>query len=561
MAEWDGSQLKGARLSAARSGPEAWDRLSRMSSGRLLERYRPALKARWDVAFIPFFVACAVGAVAWLMAGLVPAVAHSIPSLHERLHDIGRGRSLVAEVAANAARSSHSSYSWPEVVGDYLFSALNITLAIFLIRRCPTHRAARLLAFGFLGTSVAFNLQGHFARQVAPFWSLGLVELWHNHVHVVSGVCYVLGLLVFPDGHLQSRRRVPGLLVLTLLFALLSLITVDDHTLGLVLVFGIFTPVAGVASQIERYRRAPTAEQRQQSRVLLGALAISLGGACLILGAAAVLSGSDPALSHTTKDYELSTPSPGLYFFRCDPHPMDMRGYLVVKGSYPVKSAYDISARNIDFNKALLRLPPGRDITLRFTNFDGELHNVAIYRDATAQKPIFIGEAFTGGNITERVFRTFRVLFVALPIALFVGIVRFHLWDVNRLVARTLVYAAVTGLLALTYYGLVVGVETVLPATETSNGVVVAATTLLVAGLFTPVRRHIQAFIDRRFYRRRYDAAKTIQDFSTRLRQEIDLDSLTRELLQVVRDTMQPTQISLWLGREADDSHGDSSHV
>ncbi len=137
-------------------------------------------------------------------------------------------------------------------------------------------------------------------------------------------------------------------------------------------------------------------------------------------------------------------------------------------------------------------------------------------------------------------------MFAALPIALFVGIVRFHLWDIDRLLNRTLVYAAVTAFLGISYYGVIVGVQTVSPAAEGSPAVA-ATTTLVVAALFTPARRRIQAFIDRRFYRRRYDAARTIEDFSARLRQHIELDTLSRELLKVVQDTMQPAHLSLWL--------------
>lgn len=567
MGEWDGSQLgsdkphEGGAESDAWDVLKAWDALSESPVGRRLSgfdrRRRPALRAAWDRAFVPFFVVCAAGAVAWLAAGLIPALAAGIPDLHEGLHRVAAGGGFLAETAGNAARSSHSSYSWPEVTGDYLFSALNVTLAVFLIRRCPAHRAARLLGFGFLGTAVAFNLQGHFAFQVAPLWSLGWVELWHNHVHVISGVCYVLGLMLFPDGHLGARRRIPNLLLLTLLFALLSLITVDDHTLGLVLVFGIFTPLAGVTSQIGRYRRAPTAEKRQQSRVLLGALAVSLGGAFVLLAASAVLSGADPGRARTTKDYELLTPAAGTYYFRCDPHPTDMHGSVVVGRRFLRDTGAGISARNIRFDRTMLFFPPSREITLRFTNYDGELHNVAIYRDESAREPIFIGEEFTGGNITARVFRAFRVVFAALPIALFVGIVRFRLWDIDRLLNRTLVYAAVTAFLSIAYYGLIVGVQAVSPAAEGSPAVV-AVTTLVVAALFTPVRRRIQAFIDRRFYRRRYDAAKTIQDFSSRLRQQIDLDTLSRELLKVVQDTMQPAHLSLWLSGRANNVADDT---
>jgi hypothetical protein len=152
--------------------------------------------------------------------------------------------------------------------------------------------------------------------------------------------------------------------------------------------------------------------------------------------------------------------------------------------------------------------------------------------------------------------RAFPVLFdlldalviAAVPVAVGIAILRYRLYDIDRIINRALVYAALTVALALVYFGSVVGLQYVfrsLGGGESSLAVV--ASTLLIAALFNPLRRRVQGFIDHRFYRKKYDAQKTLQSFSTVLRDETALDRLAPELLVVVRETMQPAHVSLWL--------------
>jgi hypothetical protein len=131
-----------------------------------------------------------------------------------------------------------------------------------------------------------------------------------------------------------------------------------------------------------------------------------------------------------------------------------------------------------------------------------------------------------------------------LPLATGAAVLRYRLFDLDRIISRTLAYGLVTVVLGLGYAGVTLLLGQVLGH---GSSLAVAVATLAVAGAFQPVRRGVQAAVDRRFDRRRYDAARTIQAFSARLRQEIDLDALTAELLAVVDQTMQPTQRSLWL--------------
>jgi hypothetical protein len=131
-----------------------------------------------------------------------------------------------------------------------------------------------------------------------------------------------------------------------------------------------------------------------------------------------------------------------------------------------------------------------------------------------------------------------------LPLATGASILRYRLYDLDRIISRTLAYGLLTVLLGLAYAAVVLGLGRLLPE---GSSLAVAAATLAVAAVFQPARRRIQRLVDRRFNRRRHDAGQTIAAFSGRLRQEIDLDALTGELLDVAEQTMQPTQASLWL--------------
>ncbi len=150
------------------------------------------------------------------------------------------------------------------------------------------------------------------------------------------------------------------------------------------------------------------------------------------------------------------------------------------------------------------------------------------------------------------------VLFVAgastIPIAVGIAVLRYRLYDIDLLINRTLVYGSLTASLALVYLGGVTATQAVLQALtgqEELPQLVIVASTLVIAALFNPLRRRIQSFIDRRFYRRKYDARKTLETFSAKLRDETDLEALNNELVGVVKETMQPAHVSLWLRPEA----------
>jgi hypothetical protein len=152
------------------------------------------------------------------------------------------------------------------------------------------------------------------------------------------------------------------------------------------------------------------------------------------------------------------------------------------------------------------------------------------------------------GNLLEDAV---TMSFAGVPVAVGVAILRYRLYDIDLLINRTLVYGTLTAMLILAYLSGVVGLQALLRALSGQESTLaVVASTLAIAALFSPLRRGIQLFIDRRFYRHKYDARKTLAAFNARLREETDLEALSGDLVGVVRGTVQPEHASLWLRPE-----------
>jgi hypothetical protein len=160
----------------------------------------------------------------------------------------------------------------------------------------------------------------------------------------------------------------------------------------------------------------------------------------------------------------------------------------------------------------------------------------------------FAGLLFIGVDSPGWVGVLLSLAFTLFPVSIGVAILRYRLFDIDIIIRRTLVYSILTGLLALIYFGGVVLLQQLTRSIAgESSDVAIVISTLVIAALFSPLRRRVQNVIDRRFYRRKYDAAKTLAAFGVTARDEVELDKLTSELLHVVNETMQPTSVSLWL--------------
>jgi hypothetical protein len=175
-----------------------------------------------------------------------------------------------------------------------------------------------------------------------------------------------------------------------------------------------------------------------------------------------------------------------------------------------------------------------------------------VYLSSLLSELVFAPESLTTADtppLWVTVERNLLLLsYASIPVAVGFAVLRHRLYDIDVLINRALVYGSLTAMLAVTYFGGVAAGQALLRAlTGRGSTLAIVASTLIIAALFSPLRRRVQSFIDRRFYRRKYDAEKTLEAFSAKLRDETDLDRLGDEMVGVVRETMQPAHAALWL--------------
>lgn len=160
---------------------------------------------------------------------------------------------------------------------------------------------------------------------------------------------------------------------------------------------------------------------------------------------------------------------------------------------------------------------------------------------------MFFGASIVLGESVGLSDRLFPFFLMMLPLSMAVSILKYRLYEIDVIVNRTLVYGSLTAILVLAYLGIVFVLQSLLSGLTRESDVAVAASTLAVAAMFRPLRGRVQGFIDRRFYRRKYNAQHTLENFSSRLRDGVDLEHLARDLSDVVQETMQPAHVSVWL--------------
>lgn len=392
-------------------------------------------------------------AAAVLASGLLAALADVAPGVQDALRLRGLGSGIVGRGSEALAVASHATQPPLQLAVDYLFSLLNVVLAGFLLWLRPREWTARLLAVAMTGTAAVFNLQAYAVYEALDATPLEAVA--HAGFHVLAAACYVLALLLFPDGRLVPRWR-PGSLALLYVpvtagvVALALQIRGTPRTVAIIMVFGLLTPAVGVAAQAYRYRRATGEVEREQSRLLFWALV--------------------PAL---------------------------------LLGLFVLTRGINESA---------------------FADFQG--------------RPIDI--------IPVALFRVFQPVFAIIPMALLVGLLRFRLWDVGRVLNRALVYGSLATFVSVVYVAIVVVLGRAIGARD-DNVVLSILATGVVAVAFQPVKERVQGLANRLVYGERATPYEVLSAFAGRVADEEETEERLGRMARLLAEGTAARRADVWL--------------
>ena len=532
---------------------------------------RPLIAKIADVGFLLFFVLYTAGSIVWLLSGLPPILASRVPAVHETLHRWGAGDRGYVVVSERGLEQKASAASRPVRARDLAVPA-GAQVVIWFENDDPD--VAQNLAIYKDGRPVPGIPRGPTTTNHAPTEyrftapAPGDYILWAE-LHPSTPVRLAV---VEADREIPTWvRRIPGLTTMAAGAALDSHIVEPAGKVVLQYLFSLLNIGLGVLLIRLRPRD-------------LAARLLALG----MVGTAAVFNFQAhsameqmPGLALRLHDnYHIAAGLAYVYALLVFPD-----GKLAFRWSrprwfkWPLRALYvvAITAVVVFYRSRLHGDPAG------FVLFFGVLIPIAgvtsqVFRlrqaSSAAQHEqsrlliwaltlalgaalVLVGlrlaideaglDATTVRELDGLAFLVFPVLFAAIPVTLTAVLVRYRLWDIDRVINQTLVYGTLTGVLGLAFVASVAVLQRLLGPITRQSDLVHVASTLAVAALFRPARDRIQAFIDQRFYRSKYDAAKTLEAFSARLRDEIDLDTVTRELLAAAQVTMQPAQMALWL--------------
>lgn len=464
-----------------------------------------------DASFPPVFTAYVAFTVAILVLAVAPAIVGTpVPS-----PDHPAPTTAAEQLALMFGHTALHTEDVPALIVDYALSALNLTIGLVLFVRRPRDPVARLLAVGMVGTALAFNYQGHalfvgeaelFVQAAASGAHLPIapvLNILHLMYHGLSGAAYAHAFLLFPTGALTPGwLRWPVALMYLVLIEEVGLATlsflfeIPAFPLLLVVLTVVFGTVVGPDGLPCTPETCPQ-------------------GAIVQFDFSAIVA-SDVAFF--------------IMFF----------GFVI-----PAAGIYALRARRALLTPIQRAQSEIVIVALAFAFAVGIAAMIFSFLLVGAPRDLITSRE--AGQLRDLALKVFPPLYAVIPLSVLVAILRYRLFDIDRIVNRAIVYSALSVVLIAVYVASVVVLQTVLRPFVAGSDLSVAGATLVIVALFQPLRRRLQDLIDERFYRQRYDARGTIDAFSSRIGREVDLDAVGADLCRVVHDTVEPSHVSLWL--------------